>query len=170
MALLDIVLFPDARLREPCDPVTEVTDQIRQQLRDMAETMYDAPGIGLAAPQVGLRSRLIVVDVGSDDEPESPRRLYQLVNPEITASEGQVDSEEGCLSIPTIRETVQRFERISVAALDEQGQPITIDADGLLAICLQHEIDHLNGILFIDYLSKLKQQLIKSKLKKLAQR
>ncbi len=172
MAILDIVLYPDPRLREETTPVEEITAEIRALLDDMAETMYDAPGIGLAAPQIGSNLRICVVDVGfpededdGDDEPK--RNLYKLVNPRIVAKEGEVDSEEGCLSIPTIREKVKRAEKVVVQALNELGEEIELEADGLFGICLQHEIDHLDGVLFIDYLSKLKKQLVKSKIKKL---
>jgi peptide deformylase len=134
----------------------------------MAETMYDAPGIGLAAPQVGSLIRVCVVDVGDpEDETGEVRRLYKLVNPTIVAKEGKEESEEGCLSIPSVRENVTRAEKIIVEALDENGKQLRLEADGLFAVCLQHEIDHLDGILFIDHLSRLKQQLIKSKLRKL---
>lgn len=161
MALLEIVLYPDEGLREVCAPVPSVDDSIRQLLDNMAETMYDAPGIGLAAPQVGVSKRAIVVDVEGD-------QLFKMVNPEIIHTEGQVDSEEGCLSIPDIRERIKRAERIKVKGLDETGAPFELEAEGMLAICLQHEIDHLNGVLFIDYLSRLKKQLIKGKLKRLS--
>lgn len=172
MAILDLVLYPDPRLREETTRVEEVTPEIQSLLEDMAETMYDAPGIGLAAPQIGSNLRLCVVDVGSpeeegDEDAEPKPNLYKLVNPEIIKKEGEIDSEEGCLSIPTIREKVKRAERVVVKAQNELGEEIEIEADGLFGICLQHEIDHLDGVLFIDYLSKLKNQLIKSKLKKL---
>lgn len=188
MAIRDIVLYPSPGLREKCAPVEEITDEIRALLDDMAETMYHAPGIGLAAPQVGVQQRVIVIDVGGregepleDDEEsggeeavevaapptgESPATLLKLINPEITHAEGSVSSEEGCLSIPGIRESIKRAERVVVEALDEVGEKRVIDAQGLLAICLQHEIDHLNGVLFIDHLSRIKRQLLKSKLKK----
>lgn len=166
MAVLDIVLHPDPILREQCVEVKEITPVIRQLLDAMAATMYDAPGVGLAAPQVGSLHRLIVADVGDDDETGKKAQLYKLVNPVITLKEGQLDSEEGCLSLPDIRETVKRYSRVVVEALDENGKPITVDAEGFLAVCLQHEIDHLNGVLFIDYLSKLKKTLVLAKLRK----
>jgi len=168
MALLEIVEFPNPGLKENCAEVTEVTDEIKTLLEDMAETMYDAPGVGLAAPQIGIQKRIIVVDPGPknpEDENETGE-LYKLVNPEIIKSEGQVDSEEGCLSIPGIKETIKRSQRVVVKALNEDGEEINIDADGFLAIVLQHEIDHLNGVLFIDHLSRLKQKLVKAKIKK----
>ena len=169
MALLEIVEFPNAGLKENCKPVEQVTNEIRLLLDNMAETMYDAPGVGLAAPQIGIQKRIIVVDAGPDD-PEDENdtgKLYKLINPKIIEKEGQIDSEEGCLSIPGIKETVKRAKRVVVEALDENGEKITIDSDTFLAIVLQHEIDHLNGILFIDHLSRLKQKLVKAKIKKL---
>lgn len=168
MSLLDLVLYPDDRLRQECESVTEITDEVRTLLDNMAETMYEAPGIGLAAPQVGKLIRAIVVDVGTDEEGEPSGDLHQLINPVITAKEGQTESEEGCLSIPDIREMVKRSEKIEVKAVDRDGKDVTLEADGLLSICIQHEIDHLNGVLFIDYLSRLKKELIKKKLKKLS--
>ncbi len=167
MALLDIVLYPDPCLREMCEPVEQVTDEIRKLLDDMADTMYDAPGIGLAGPQVGVNYRVLVVDVGEDPPAGHESSLFKLINPEIVEETGKTDSEEGCLSIPDIRETIKRAETVVVRALNERGEEVTIEADGMLAICLQHEIDHLNGVLFIDHLSKLKLRLIKSKLNKL---
>lgn len=167
MATLEIVIYPDPRLREKCSPVAEVTDEIRSLLNDMVETMYDAPGIGLAACQVGITKRLVVIDIGEDFETGAPGQLYKLVNPEIISSDGRVEGEEGCLSIPDIREYVTRAEKVVVKALNEQGTKIEICAAGLLAICLQHEIDHLNGVLFIDHLSRLKREMVKGKLRKL---
>ena len=167
MALLDIVLYPEPRLREKCTPVKKVTDQIRKILDDMAETMYDAPGVGLAASQVGVKERLIVVDVGDDEEgSENPSRLYKIINPEIVKKSGKVEWEEGCLSIPGIKDKVKRSAEVLVQGLDENGKEIEIAADGLLAVCLQHEVDHLDGILFIDHLSRVKCELLKSKLAK----
>ena len=135
----------------------------------MAETMYAAPGIGLAAPQVGVNERLIVIDLGSDEEEDGtpiPAKLYKIVNPEIVSSEGETEYEEGCLSIPSIKDVVTRAEKVVVRGFNEHGEPIEITADGLLSICLQHEIDHLDGILFIDRLSAIKRNLIKAKLAK----
>lgn len=167
MPILDLVLYPDQRLREVSEAVESVDDDTRLLLDDMAQTMYDAPGIGLAAPQIGVLKRLVVVDVGDElDEP----RLFKLVNPEIIESSGSTSSEEGCLSIPDVRETVSRSARVVVSALNEDGEKLNIEAEGLLAICLQHEIDHLDGVLFIDHLSRLRKQLIKSKLEKLRNR
>ena len=168
MSIIPIVLYPEGILREIAAPVDEVNDDIRRILSDMASTMYEAPGIGLAAPQIGISKRLIVLDVRNDDE-ENPRPdLIKLINPEITRAEGTIDYEEGCLSIPGVREVVRRSAEVSVKGLNEHGKEIEIDASGLLAICLQHEIDHLNGVLFIDRLSKLKRQLVKNKLLRLA--
>jgi peptide deformylase len=169
MPVLEIVEYPDSRLKQECQLVEEVSEETRTLLADMAETMYEAPGVGLAAPQIGILQRIIVVDPGPEDpdDEEAKGQLFKLINPEIVESAGKVDSEEGCLSIPGIRETIKRFERVVVEALDENGQEVTIEADGFLAIVLQHEIDHLDGILFIDHLSRLKQKLVKSKIKKL---
>lgn len=164
MAELPIVIYPDPRLKERCAPVTEITPAIAQLLDDMVETMYKAPGIGLAAPQVGQLIRAIVVDVGDDEESGRKGQLYKLVNPKIIKREGTTEYEEGCLSIPDVREWVKRSAKVTVTALDEQGKDVTIDADGLLAICLQHEIDHIDGVLFIDRLSSLKRELIRKQL------
>jgi len=169
MALLPIVIYPAPILKRVADPIESITPQIKQLLSDMADTMYEAPGIGLAAPQVGYSVRAVVVDVGHDDE-EDPRpgMLLKLVNPEIIEFSGTTDYEEGCLSIPDIREKVKRHAEIKVRALNENGEEIVIEADGLLSICLQHEIDHLNGILFVDRLTSIRKELIKKKLLKLA--
>ena len=169
MPVLDIVLYPDPKLREVCAPVDTVTDEIRKLLSDMAETMYEAPGIGLAAPQVGVLKRVIVVDVTDAEDPAAARNLRKLVNPEIIEARGETVYEEGCLSIPSVRESVKRFSSLTLKAWEENWIEISFEADGLLAICLQHEIDHLNGILFIDHLSYLKQQMLKGKLKRLVQ-
>jgi len=162
MALLEILHFPDPRLRKKAIPVDEVNDQVRQTVDDMFETMYDAPGIGLAATQVNLQQQIIVIDVSEDhNEPVC------LINPEITAKDGEEVMQEGCLSVPGIFENVQRAERITVRALDKAGAEYTLQADGLLAVCIQHEMDHLDGKLFVDYLSPLKLQRIKKKMLKL---
>ncbi len=176
MGLLDILIYPDPRLRQKCEAVEKVTDEIRKTLDDMAETMYDAPGIGLAASQVGVMQRLIVVDIGERDNEDrraekgkgNPSKLYKVINPTITARAGKAEGEEGCLSLPDIKETIKRSEQVTVEGIDENGRPIKIEADGLLAVCFQHEIDHLDGVLFIDHLSRLKRELMKSKLKRLA--
>ena len=161
MALLEILEFPDERLRKKALPVAEVDRAIHQLVDDMLETMYEAPGVGLAATQVNVQKRIIVIDVSEDkDQP------LCLINPEILDKAGSEESEEGCLSVPGIFEKVQRAEKVKVRALDRQGKPFEIDADGLLAVCIQHEIDHLDGKLFVDYLSPLKRQRIKKKLLK----
>lgn len=161
MALLNILHHPDPRLRKQAKPVTVVTDKIRKLLDDMLETMYAAPGIGLAATQVNVQQRVVVIDVSEDNcEP-----LF-LINPVITATSGTEESEEGCLSVPGFYERVERAEKVTVKALDRDGNPFTLDADDLLAVCIQHEIDHLDGKLFVDYLSTLKRQRIRNKLEK----
>ena len=155
--LIPIVKIPDPILRQIAQPVDEITDGVRQLLDDMAATMYDAPGIGLAAPQINVSQRLVVIDCGKDDEPE----LYKMVNPEIIAlSEEQAVLEEGCLSIPDQTAEVTRPAEVSIRYLDETGTSQTLIADGLLAACIQHEIDHLNGVLFIDHISRLKRDMI----------
>lgn len=167
MAKLPIVLYPNPVLKRVADPIPEVTSEIRQLLSDMAETMYEAPGIGLAAPQIGQSLRAIVVDIGDDEETGEKGQLFKLINPEIVHAQGTIDYEEGCLSIPDVRETVRRKSEIIVRAKDENNTEVEIEADGLLAICLQHEIDHLNGILFIDRLSSIRRELVRKKLQKL---
>jgi len=162
MALLPILRYPDPRLHTIAKPVKVVDERIRQLVRDMADTMYDAPGVGLAATQVDVHERVIVIDVSED-----ANELRVLINPEILwASEARQVYEEGCLSVPDIRDKVERPERVKVQALDLDGKPYTLDADGLLAVCVQHEIDHLNGKVFVEYLSGLKQSRIRSKLRK----
>ncbi len=161
MALLDILHFPDDRLRNKAKPVESVTDATRQLVEDMFETMYDAPGIGLAAVQVNIDQRVIVVDVSEDKS-----GAVALINPEITRLDGVEQMDEGCLSVPGIFEKVERADNITVKALNPQGGEFEMDADGLLAVCIQHEIDHLDGKLFIDYLSDLKRQRIRKKLTK----
>lgn len=161
MALLNILHFPDSRLRLKALPVETVTDEIRQLAHNMLETMYDAPGIGLAATQVNEQKRLIVIDVSEDKT--SP--LF-LINPELVETEGEREFEEGCLSVPEAYETVTRADTIRVRALNLQGETFEMDADGILATCIQHEIDHLEGKLFVDYLSNLKRQRIKKRLEK----
>ena len=157
MALRPIIHVPQDVLRQTAQPVTEVTSQTRQLLDDMAETMYDAPGIGLAANQIGSLERLIVMDCGSDDAPE----LWQMINPEIIwESEETSKLEEGCLSIPGHNAEVIRPAMVKARYLDIDGKMQEMEADGLLAACIQHEIDHLNGVLFIDHLSRLKKNMI----------
>ena len=161
MPLLEILKFPDERLRTKARPVEAVTDEIRQLVDDMFETMYAAPGIGLAATQVNFHQRVVVIDISKEqDQP------LCLINPEIVAKDGVEQHEEGCLSVPGIYETVERADRIKVEALDRNGEKFIMEADELLAICIQHELDHLEGKLFVDYLSPLKRNRIKKKLEK----
>jgi len=161
MATLDILYFPDPRLRNVAQPVEQVDDEIRQLVDDMLETMYVAPGIGLAATQVNIDKRVVVIDVS--EEKDQP---LCLINPEILKLEGIEEMEEGCLSVPGIYETVQRADKIRFRALDRDGNAYESEADGLLAVCVQHEIDHLDGKLFVDYLSQLKRTRIRKKLEK----
>jgi peptide deformylase len=161
MAKLEILHYPDKRLRKVAEPVDVVDDSIRSLVDDMFETMYAAPGIGLAATQVDVHKRVIVMDLSV--EKNEPRCF---INPQITKSEGVEQTEEGCLSVPDIFETVERAERIIVKALDKDGKEFTLEADGLLAVCIQHEMDHLQGNLFVDYLSPLKQLRVKKKIQK----
>ena len=161
MTALNVLIYPDDHLKVVCEPVTEVNDAIRKIVDDMFDTMYQEEGIGLAAPQVDILQRIITIDVEGDK-----KNQLVLINPEILVSEGETGIEEGCLSIPGFRALVPRKEKVKVRALDRDGKEFTLDADGLLAICIQHEIDHLNGILFVDYLSPLKRQRIKEKLVK----
>jgi peptide deformylase len=161
MAKLEILTFPDERLRHRAEPVQTVDDGIRQLVDDMLETMYDAPGIGLAAIQVNVSRRVVVID--TSDEKDQP---LCLINPEILERSGEEQMEEGCLSVPGFFETVTRADRVRVRALDRNGEPFELDADGLLAVCIQHEIDHLDGRLFVDHISSLKRQRIRRKLEK----
>ncbi len=163
MALLPILRFPDLRLKKIAQPVTVFDESIRQLAADMAETMYEAPGIGLAATQVDVHKQLIIIDVSED---KSDLRVF--INPQLDHCEGLQEGEEGCLSVPGIYDKVERSERVTVHYLDLDGQPQSLVADGLLAVCLQHELDHLNGIVFVDHLSQLKQLRIKNKLAKKA--
>ena len=161
MALLPILHYPDPRLHKIAVDVTRVDDNIRKLIKDMAQTMYAAPGIGLAATQVDVHKRVIVIDIS-----ETHDQLKVFVNPRILEASGEAECEEGCLSVPGVYEKVRRAERVKVTALDAEGQPFTLEADGLLAVCVQHEIDHLQGKVFVEYLSRLKQQRILAKLKK----
>jgi len=161
MAILSILRYPDPRLHTVATPVEQINEGISKLARDMAETMYAAPGVGLAATQVNVHKQLIVMDVSENHDD-----LIVLINPKILASEGTEEHEEGCLSVPGVYETVRRAERVTVQALNLAGESITIDADGLLAVCIQHEMDHLKGKVFVEYLSQLKQSRIKNKLKK----
>jgi peptide deformylase len=161
MASLNILRYPDARLHKVAAPVTVFDDGLKRLVADMAETMYAAPGIGLAAIQVDVPKQIIVVDVS-----ERRDSLVVLVNPEIVEATGVSDIEEGCLSVPGIYELVERAERVKVRAYDQNGNVFTLEAQGLLAVCIQHEMDHLKGKVFIEYLSGLKQQRIRAKLAK----
>jgi len=161
MALLPILHYPDERLHKVAAPVEVVNDEIRQLISDMAETMYAAPGIGLAATQVDVHRQIVVIDVS-----ETHDQLRVFVNPEILETRGEAECEEGCLSVPGIYETVRRAEWVKVRALDRHGEPFTLEATDLLAVCIQHEMDHLRGKVFVEYLSRLKQTRIAAKLKK----
>lgn len=162
MAILDILHFPDPRLRTQARPVVRVDDAIRQLITDMLETMYAAPGIGLAATQVNIHQRVIVIDVS-----EEKSQPVCLINPEIVDKTGEEEMEEGCLSVPGQYEKVQRADAVTVEYLDKEGEQQSLTTDGLLAVCIQHEIDHLNGKLFVDYLSPLKRNRIRKKLEKM---
>lgn len=162
MAILNILHYPDPRLHTVASPVECIDDDIRLLAKNMTETMYAAPGIGLAATQVNVHKRVIVMDVS-----ENRDKLTVLINPLILAGSGTEEREEGCLSVPGIYETVRRAERVTVRAQNLDGETIILETDGLLAVCVQHEIDHLNGRVFVEYLSQLKQTRIRNKLKKL---
>jgi peptide deformylase len=161
MARLTILEFPDPRLRTRAQPVEHVDAALRKLIDDMLETMYAAPGIGLAATQVNVHKRVLVLDIS-----ETRDQPLALINPELIERQGIEETEEGCLSVPGIYDKVTRAERIRVRALDRDGKTIEFDADGLLAVCIQHEIDHLDGKLFVDYLSELKRTRIRKKLEK----
>lgn len=161
MAILNILHFPDERLRTKAKPVAEVTDQHRTLIKNMLETMYDAPGIGLAATQINFHEQILVIDIS-----EEKNQPIVLINPEILEKEGDQEFDEGCLSVPGIYETLHRAEKVRVKALNEDGESFEMTAEGLLAVCIQHEMDHLQGILFVDYLSQLKKQRIRKKLEK----
>ena len=161
MALLPILHYPDPRLHKVARPVAAVDDRVRKLVTDMAETMYAAPGVGLAATQVDVHERVVVIDIS-----EARNDLQTFINPEIIASEGDAENEEGCLSVPGVFDKIRRAERVTVRALNASGEPFTLKAEGLLAVCIQHEIDHLEGKVFVDYLSRLKQQRIAAKLRK----
>lgn len=161
MAILDILRYPDERLHKIAGRVEVVDDEVRQLAADLAETMYAAPGVGLAATQVDVHRQLIVIDIS-----ETRDRLLTLINPEILSAEGEQECEEGCLSVPGIYDKVIRAEKVKVRALATDGQPFELDAEGLLAVCIQHEMDHLKGRVFVEYLSRLKQARIRSRLLK----
>jgi peptide deformylase len=161
MALLNILRYPDARLHKVAAPVTVFDESLKNLVRDLTETMYTAPGVGLAASQVDVHKQVIVVDVS-----ERRDSLVVLVNPEIVEASGVSDIEEGCLSVPGVYDIVQRAERVKVRACDQNGNPFTLEAQGLLAVCIQHEMDHLEGKVFVEYLSQLKQQRVRARLAK----
>jgi peptide deformylase len=162
MALLNILQFPDPRLRTRAKPVEMFDDNLKTLVKDMFETMYEAPGIGLAATQVDVHKRLLVMDVSEDkDQPQV------FINPQLVLAEGEEEMDEGCLSVPGYYETVSRAEKIRVRAQDANGDEFELDADGLEAVCIQHEMDHLEGKLFVDYISSLKRDRIRKKLEKL---
>lgn len=161
MAILQILQYPDERLHKIAKKVDQVDDATRKLVQDMAQTMYAAPGVGLAATQVDVHEQIIVVDIS-----ETHDQLRVFINPEILTSSGEIEGEEGCLSVPGIYENVCRAEKIRVRALDENGKPFTLEAEGFLAVCIQHEIDHLRGRVFVEYLSQLKQTRLRAKLKK----
>ena len=163
MTILAILHYPDPRLHTVAKPVLDVNDGVRQLIDDMAETMYDAPGIGLAATQVNQHIQLILVDTSKDKS-----QLQVFINPKITAKSGEQEFDEGCLSVPNVYESVTRAEKITVEALDRNGKKFKLDAEGLLAVCIQHEMDHLLGKVFVEYLSPLKRNRIKTKMLKLA--
>jgi peptide deformylase len=162
MAILEILNYPDARLYTVAKPVLQVDTKIQRLIDDMAETMYDAPGIGLAATQVNVHQQIIVIDIS-----ESKNKLQVLINPNMKTKAGSQEYEEGCLSVPGVYETVTRAESIVVEALDRNGKPFVLEADGLMAVCIQHEMDHLLGKVFVQYLSPLKQNRIKTKMQKM---
>ena len=161
MVSLSILRYPDPRLQRRAAKVERVSDQIRRLIKDMAETMYAAPGVGLAATQVDIHLRIIVIDIS-----ESRDQLRVFINPELVAASGEADVEEGCLSVPGVYEKVRRAERVTVRALDAGGEPFTLEAEGLLAVCIQHEMDHLEGTVFVEKLSRLKQSRIRARLRK----
>lgn len=164
MALLEIKKYPEKALKEKAAPVEGINDEILRLIDDMVETMYAAPGIGLAAPQVGVSKRVIIVDVSLREEEKTP--LIVLINPEIITYESEIDSEEGCLSIPGYITRVKRAERVLVRGFDREGNPVEIEANGLLSRALQHEIDHLDGILIIDRISSIKREFFKKRFQK----
>ncbi|MFT6153895.1 MAG: peptide deformylase [Bermanella sp.] len=162
MAILEILEFPDSRLRTIAAEVLQVTDETRRIIKDMFDTMYDAPGIGLAATQVNVHQRIVVIDLSEDkNEPQV------FINPQVTVLDGELERmQEGCLSFPGFYEEIERIEHCEIKAVDREGQPFTIEAKGLMAVCIQHELDHLDGKLFVDYLSNTKRDRIRKKLEK----
>lgn len=172
MAVLEILAFPDPRLEERSLPVERVDDSIRKLIDDMFATMYASEGVGLAAPQVGVLKRVIVVDCGpreaEEEAPLAPIQPVAVINPVVKQTEGSITWKEGCLSVPDYTDEIDRAARVLVTGLDRTGQPLEIEAEGLLAVCLQHEIDHLEGTLFVDRLSRLKKGMVKKRLRKRA--
>ncbi|MCD6137524.1 MAG: peptide deformylase [Deltaproteobacteria bacterium] len=167
MGVRKIITYPDTVLRERAEPVTNIDGSVQQLIDDMIDTMYHAPGIGLASNQIGEPQRIIIFDVSAKDEPND---LIVLINPEIIEADGRIVNEEGCLSVIDYSAQVERAKSVTVRGVDREGNPVTLKKEGLGAIVLQHEIDHLNGTLFIDHISKLKRELYKIKLKKLLKR
>ena len=161
MAILQILQYPDPRLHTIAKKVVQVNDTTRHLIKNMAQTMYAAPGVGLAATQVNVHEQIIVMDIS-----ELHNELRVFINPEILHSSGEQDGEEGCLSVPGIYENVRRADKITVQALNQTGEPFTLEAEGFLAVCIQHEMDHLKGKVFVEYLSQLKQTRLRAKLKK----
>ena len=161
MALLNILEYPDPRLKKVATPVAAVTPDIQKLVRDLAETMYAAPGVGLAATQVNVHKRVIVIDISTTRDD-----LLVLINPEILASEGEIETEEGCLSVPGYYDKVTRAAKVTVRAQNERGEPFEREVEGTLAVCVQHEIDHLSGKIFVEYLSPLKRARLAAKLRK----
>ncbi|MGH8802451.1 MAG: peptide deformylase [Casimicrobiaceae bacterium] len=161
MALLSILEYPDPRLKKVAAPVAAVTPEIRKLIADMAETMYSVPGVGLAATQVNVHKQVLILDVS-----EHRDELRAFINPVLLEAEGEVENEEGCLSVPGYYDKVSRAERVRVRALDEHGESFELRADGLLAVCIQHEMDHLRGMVFVDYLSPLKRARVAARLRK----
>lgn len=166
MAIRTILHYPDPRLRIKANPVTEVTPEINKLIDDMAETMYAAPGVGLAATQIGEAHRIFIVDIAADDEPSN---LMVFINPEIVSTDGSQTGSEGCLSFPGVTEDVKRAANLSVRAMDRNGKPFELEADGLLAVAVQHELDHLDGVLMIDRVGMLKKRIIQRKMQKRAE-
>ena len=165
MAILNILKYPDPRLHTVATPVDKVDDKVRKLIDDMAQTMYDAPGIGLAATQVDVHRQIIVMDIS-----EERNDLKVFINPRLTKTEGSAENEEGCLSVPGVFDQVTRAEKITVQALDRDGNSFTLDAKDLLGVCIQHEMDHLKGKVFVEYLSPLKQNRIRTRMKKAQRR
>ncbi len=163
MAIRSILHYPDPRLRQKAAPVTQVTPEIRKLVEDMAETMYAAPGVGLAATQIGEPHRVFLVDIAGEDEPS---KLHVFINPEIVKTQGEQCAPEGCLSFPGISEEIKRASRVTVRALDAEGRAFELDAEGLLAVAIQHESDHLDGVLMIDHMGMLKKRIVQRKMQK----